>query len=465
MPPLHIKPDGTAYKVFIFGDLLIVSGFGRIINEISRHIAGRGWQVVGASLQYGGYPFGNIGFPVVPLGGKDPNAMWGTLAQVIQAENPDIVVVCQDFPYAVTAYQGLRIDWSTKKFVTVTPIDGVPIADDWLDLVDQVDATMVISRFGVEAMAKEGKQVDLLHPGVDLNEFYPADDAQEVADIRAKAGIPPGAFVIGSFMMNQGRKMVSKTIEVFGQFAHNKPDAYLYLDMEATSPAGWDIKKTVKQLKFPAELARRVILREDVVKPEVGLVGLRERYLLCDITCQMAHREGFGLPNLESMACKIPPTVIDWCSGSEIAGANKGILVRRITYDELGTWGGARDAFPDVPDWLMKWNHLYKNRDHIQIMAINGYEWAKQQTWEIAGNQFESVLRRIVTEQRKERKANDSRAVNHPTPGLADTADSRGNPAPILPVADMLGNSPGLHSDNGQSDGADRDAKPSSEQR
>lgn len=245
MPPIHIKPNGQPYKVFFFGDLMIQSGFGRIANEITRFVAARGWNITGASLQYGGYPFGGIGFPVIPLGGRDPGTMWQTLSQAIKAEAPDIVVVCQDFPYAVTTYHSLGIDWSITKFVVITPIDGVPINSQWIELVDQADATMVISRFGVEAMAQQGRQVDLLHPGVDLNEFYPADDAQEIADIRTKAGIPVDAFVIGSFMMNQGRKMVSKTVEEFLAFARDKPDAWLYMDMDKGAQGGWEDRKSV----------------------------------------------------------------------------------------------------------------------------------------------------------------------------------------------------------------------------
>lgn len=454
MPPIPLKADGQPVKVFIFGDLMIASGFGRITNECARRLAIRGWNLVGASLQYGGWPFGNIGFPVAPLGGRDINNMWTSLSQIINTENPDVVIVCQDFPYAVTTYQALRIDWSTKKFITVTPIDGVPIAPDWLDLVDQADATMVISRFGVEAMARSGKQVELLHPGVDINEFYPAEDKAEVAALRKRAGIPENAFVTGSFMMNQGRKMVSKTIEVFGEFAHNKPDAYLVMDMESASPAGWDIKKTMQQLGWPDNLRARVICREDLIKPGVEIMELRERYILCDISSQMAHREGFGLPNLESMACKVPPMVLDWCSGSEIAGGGKGILIRRLDYMEMGTWGGARDAFPDVKDWLSKWNHMYYHRDHVQVAAIAGYEWAKAQTWDNAANQLEDVLRRVVTAQKKERKANDGNIIRNPAPGLADTADSRGNPAPQVPTSDLFGGDPNVHKDDNGAGGA-----------
>lgn len=433
--PIQLKPDGQPVKIFWIGDLITPSGFGRIGNEVTRRMVGRGWQMIGASLQWPGYPWNYIlPYPIMPLAGKDQAAMWGSIQGLIMSERPDIVVVAQDFPYAVTTFHNLKIDWSQHKFITLTPIDGTPIHPQWLELVDLVDATMVISRFGVEAMRQSGKQVDLLHPGIDANEFYPAENYDEVRALRARAGIPMDAFVTGSFMMNQGRKAVSKTVEMFVQFAHDKPDAWLFMDMDKGSPAGWDIPATLKQLNASQDIINRVKYREDVMKPEVGIVGLRERYLLCNLTCQIAHREGFGLPNLESMACKVPPMVLDWCSGTELAADGKAIAIKRLPYMEIGTWGGARDAFPDEADWLAKWNHLYHNREHITIPALRGYEWAKRQTWDVATDQFEAVIKRVSEQQKKERAKNDnSGRVTSPTPGLSDTGDVRGNPAPPGP--------------------------------
>lgn len=443
--PIQIKPNGQPVKIVWFGDLGIPSGFGRIANHVTRNLVARNWQLVGASLQWGGYPFyTGVPFPVRPLGGKDPNTMWGELGQFIAAEQPDIVVVCQDFPYAVSTFHNLRLDWSLMKFICVTPIDGTPIHPQWLSLVDLVDATMVISRFGVEAMSLAGKQVDLLHPGVDMNEFYPAEDADEVKALREKIGIPPSAFVTGSFMMNQGRKMVSQTIAQFIEFARDKPDAYLFMDMERQSGGGWDIPALLEQISAPPDIVSRIRYREDAFK--AGMLGLRERYLLCDISCQMAHREGFGLPNLESMACRVPPMVLDWCSGSEIAADGRAALVRRIPYMEHGTWGGARDAFPDMADWLAKWNALYRDKDLRAEMAGKGFKWAKEQTWDRATDQFEETLKRVVEQQRKERAKNEhSGNLPSVTPALSDTGDSRAKAAvPEPPIADAVDNRPGV---------------------
>lgn len=444
MPPIQLKEDGTPVKIFLLGDLVTPSGFGRIINSISHRMTGRGWVFFGASLQWPGYPFAALPFPVMPLAGKEPNALWGSIQGLIQAENPDVVIVAQDFPYSTTTFHSLKIDWSQHKFICITPIDGTPIAQQWLDLVDLVDATMVISKFGVEAMRQEGRQVDLLHPGVDANEFYPAEEG-EVKALRARAGIPETAFVTGSFMMNQGRKAVSKTIEMFGEFAKDKPDAWLLMDMDKGSPAGWDIPATMKQLRFPDDIIKRVIYREDLLKPEIGLVGLRERYLLCDVTSQIAHREGFGLPNLESMACKVPPMVLDWCSGTELASGGKAILVKRLPYMEIGTWGGARDAFPDEKDWMAKWNAVYKDRDLLAEHANKGYRWAKRQTWDKATDAFEEVLKRVVNQQKKERTQNGNQQAASITPGLNDDGNGRGNaPIPPPPTENIIHNHPDI---------------------
>lgn len=443
----QFKPDGTPYKIFILGDFVIPSGFGRICAEVARRLVIRGWQIVAASLPWTGYPdMHGQPYRIIPLGGHDQGTMWGMVANIIAQENPDIIVVCQDFPYAHTVYHALRIDWSVRKLIVVTPIDGTPINSAWIELTKHADATMVISRFGLEAMRLQGAQVDLLHPGVDTNEFFPAV-AGEQAELRARVGIAPDAFVIGSFMMNQGRKAVPDVMEFFYEFARDKPDAVLYMDMDAQSPAGWDLWETCKQIDPTQQIMNRdrVKAKEDAFK--AGMTGLRERYLLCNISAQLAHREGFGLPNLESQACKVPPTVIDWCSGSEIAGNGKGILVRRLTQfgaNPIGTWGGARDAFADGADCLKKWNWLYRHRDHIQMIATKGYDWAVKQTWDVATDQFQSVLTDVLAKD-KERKAND---IGSPTPVIPDArpdvGDGRGNPVPPAPPANPLDSDPML---------------------
>ena len=414
--------NGKPLKVLWFGDLVNPSGFGRIGNEVTTRLVQRKWHVIGASVPWPGYPWSPLPYPVWGMGGID---IWNRVTGMAQAEKPDVIVCCQDFPYAQTLFHGCRIDWSVTKLIIVTPIDGTPIHPDWLEMVDLADATMVISKFGVEAMRLAGKQVSLLHPGVDTNEFYPATDAEEIRTIREKVGIAPDAFVIGMFAMNQGRKAVSATLSVFQEFARDKPEALLWLDMEKASPAGWDIPKLMQQMDMDPT---HVKFKEDAFV--AGVTDLRQRYLLCDAHSVVSHREGFGLPLLESMAMKIPTVALDWCSGSEVVGEGKGMLIRRLDYMEHGTWGGARDAFPDTKDWLGKLNQLYKDEGTRLAIAAKGYEWAIQQTWDTAADQFETVLKNVVSQTIKERASEPQFTI--PAPGLSDDGRAKSDPADII---------------------------------
>jgi hypothetical protein len=406
-------------KILWFGDLVVNTGFGRIGNEVTKRLHLRDWKaMVGASVLWSGYPPSPLPYFVWGLSGVD---IWNRVMQLAVENPPDVLVVCQDFPYSQTLFHGTRLDWSKIKLIIITPIDGTPIHFDWLKMVDLSEATMVISEFGVEETRKEGRRVDLLHPGVNTGEFYPAEPPEKAA-LRAKLNIPDDAFVLGSFMMNQGRKCVPETLELFHNFALDKPAARLLMDMDRGSPAGWDIPTLCRQIDPAGRVLRpdETVLFRDKAQ-QAGLIDLRDRMALCDVSAQLAHREGFGLPNLETQACKVPPMVLDWCSGTEIASEGRGLLVNRLPYMSRGTWGGARDAFPDMQHARTLLERVYDNRDELARIASAGYEWAITHTWDVAADQFETVLKRVVSDQRKEREAHEPvPTVAIPAPGLSD---------------------------------------------
>lgn len=383
-------------KLFMLSDSPIPSGFGRLSNEICLRLAQRGHEVTAASVLWDGvmpinapantpllhpYPFKIYG-----LAGRD---IWSYAANLINLNQPDIVICCQDFPYSQTLYYSCRLDWSRRALVIITPIDGTPIDADWLNLVDEADATMVISRFGVEAMRQAGKHVGLCHPGVNVREFHPAD-ADEKKALRDKAGIAQDAFVLGMAAMNQGRKAIPHTIEGFWQFAKDKPNALLELDMDKVSGAGWNILKLAKEIGIPLE---RILFKEDLVKR--GLTDLRDRFCVMDAHSVLSHREGFGLPLLEGMACRIPTLAMDWCSGTEIVGQGKGYLVKCSPQARYGTWGNARDYDPDLTDFVQHLNNIYEHPAQAQGIADVGYEWAITNTWDKAADAVEKVLMEV----------------------------------------------------------------------
>ena len=272
-----------------FGDLVAQSGFGRIGNEVCTRLVQRGHQVIGLSLYYSGWPPHSLPFYVYPLAGKD---IWNESTAIINSVEADLVICTQDFPYSVSLYRDCPIDWSRKKFMFITPIDGIPIASDWLACARLAQGGMVISEFGVEALRQEGIAIDLLPPGVS-NEFNPPKDDNEKVRLKLAAGFPENAYVVGMFAMNQGRKNIPATVQAFKEFSKDKDNAFLYLDMEQTSIGGWDIpEQLLRPIGVPRE---RVKFRADVA---TSVPSIRERYLLCDVHSVISFREGFGLPIL-----------------------------------------------------------------------------------------------------------------------------------------------------------------------
>lgn len=395
-------------KIVALTDSPQPSGFGRIANNVFERLARRGHQIHVCSLLWDGiftegdwFSVNNHDFPfrISGCGGRD---IFQYTANVVNMAKPDVVLVMQDFPYAYNLYFNTNIDWSNIGLLNITPIDGYPIYDDWLQLTDELDATMVISEFGVEAMRNAGRRVTLCAPGVDAK-FQPASESERKA-IRLRAGIAEDSFVIGMMAMNQGRKDIPHTIEAFLDFAKDKPNARLYLDMDKASPAGWNIPSVMKALGAKQDL---IIYKEDLMKR--GVTELRDRYCMLDAHSVISHREGFGLPLIESQACGIPTIAMDWCAGTEVVGNNQGYLVKRNeSTRKIGTWGNAFDYDPDMKDLTRVFNEIYSNPKQAAAIAENGRKFSIQRTWDKTADAVESVLNEVkaIVDARKRDSSN-----------------------------------------------------------
>ena len=187
-------------KVLLYGDF-IPTGFGRICRAVGMHLNNLKYDMAGACLQWDGIlPLQPTPMPfhVCALNGRDmgqgPAGLANVIANVVNAYRPDVLISVQDFPYH-EALRAAPIDWSVMAHIAITPVDGEPIAEHWIDFVPQLDGFMTISEFGVQAFRKRGVKAELCPPGVDLGEFNRLDDPAR-AVLRDRMGIPRDAFVV-----------------------------------------------------------------------------------------------------------------------------------------------------------------------------------------------------------------------------------------------------------------------------
>lgn len=383
-------------KLLIVGNSAVPDGYGRIADNVAMRLHKRGYQVFAASLAYDGLlPAQYDGVPlpywVASMGGK---GNWPEIvATLMNHVQPDVVWCVQDAPYS-EALRNMPLDWSRFKFIMTCAVDGVPVYEPWIDTARKADAVLSISQFGVNAIRKQGVEAKLLQPGIDPDRFYPLP-AEKRAELRAKLGIAPDAFVVGMAAQNQGRKCVPDTVVGFYKFAQDKPSARLILDMERTSPAGWDIERMI--CKPNGYDMGKIIFRDDCMR--AGVTDLRERYNVMDAHAVLAHREGFGIPLVESQACGVATLAMDYCSGTEICSDDKGVLVKPLPFEQIGTWGGAIDKFPDTDDFARGLQMLYDSPERRKLIADKGMAWSRAHTWDGAADVVMQTVERVLSRQ------------------------------------------------------------------
>jgi len=382
-------------KVLIFGDVAVPTGFGRIGSAVGKSLTAHGYMVVGACIQYDGLLPTPTGAPffVGALGGKDHGL---AVSGMYTAFKPDVVLSLQDFPYHIMLRDATSIDWSVTAHVIVTPVDGTPIAPDWIKRAHEFDGVLTISEFGVQAFKDQGVRASLCPPGVDTAEFHPLHPETR-AELRAKLGLPPTAYVVGMMAMNQGRKDFPSAMQGFWDAFKDIDEAFLYLDCDKISPAGWNLPEWVgSQVGIPAE---RVKFREDAIR--AGVVSLNERYALLDQHMVIAEREGFGLPHIEAQACGVPSAAIRYCSGPEVTQDGSTGLLVNVTGYRIGTWGGARGALCDIGDLATQLRWLYDNQSERAAMSARALAYAQSRTWETACLAVEHEIKAALDKRQK----------------------------------------------------------------
>jgi len=378
-------------NILLISDSGVATGFGRIADNLGIRLFQRGIQIIAASFAYDSLlpavmELQRLPYHVASLQVKRATGQWvEDVVKLVYATKPDVVFVIQDAPYG-EAVRNAAIDWSQHKFVMLTPVDGAPIEPAWVNLMKEADAAFTISQFGVDAFREAGVKVGLVRPAINPNIFYeyPLERKRE---LRRKMLLGEDAFIVGTMAQNQGRKAIPLMMEGFNTFAKDKPNAFYILDMDKTSPVGWHLTHLIEQNQWDRS---KFIFREDCFRQ--GVTDLTDRYNLLDVHTVLAHREGYGLPLVEAMACGVVSIAMDYCSGTEIVGDGRGMLIPAIDRQLYSTWGGAMDAIPDVTAFIDALNLLYENPALRATKAQNGKTWARSQTWDTAADAIYETL-------------------------------------------------------------------------
>lgn len=244
------------------------------------------------------------------------------------------------FPGAHTRWQRLYLDWSTRWSAQVARrviVDSLATRDD------------LVAVYGVDA----GKIVVAYPAGRDLHRLgNPTDDAQ----VLARWGLAPGyVLAVGTL---QPRKNLTLLLDAFaGLVARARLPGSTRLVL-AGRP-GW-LSAPILARANAYDLLGRV-----VITGYVSDVELAALYRGAAVLAFPSLYEGFGLPVLEAMQCRVPVVCANSSSLPEVAG-DAALLV------DPG----------DVVGWQNAIERVYHEPELAREMVTRGQRQAESFTWE-----------------------------------------------------------------------------------
>ena len=212
------------------------------------------------------------------------------------------------------------------------------------------------------------------------NRFFPL-----FLDLRDK-------FIVGCVARNQGRKNLPELMKAFCVFAKDKEDVRLLMHSDPVDPAMVCDLQEIAERYGEGHKVLWTGMRISNPFPTSRMVQL---YNVMDVFALFTTGEGFGVPYIEAMACRVPVIATDCTTTKEIITDNDAGLGVKLMGEEkrpypgekiyngtiVGTWGVER-SFADHYDSVEQLNYAYNNRDKMKVKGKNGrkavmehYDW------------------------------------------------------------------------------------------
>jgi glycosyltransferase involved in cell wall biosynthesis len=326
---------------------------------------------------------------------------------------PDVVVDVRD--YWMTHYQPISPLRSYFHHVLMPTVDSAPQQEEWLDVFLKTDAIFTYSDWGAEVLKNQTNNninyIATATPGVNLDIFYVKDKKK----VRSLLNMQDDAFVIGSVMRNQKRKLIPELMvslkNLLRTLEQQNSSRKVYLYLHTTYPdMGWDIPELLNQYEIsnnvlftyfckhcnnieastfsgPKKVCRKCLNKSSVfpsVSNGVSEEQLSDIYNTFDLYVQYAICEGLGIPQVEAGACGIPIATVNYSAMIDIINKLEAYPIKVKSYfKELET--KAIRAYPDNDDLvsaiILHMNKcesdVIQHRVNIRNLTTEHYSWDK----------------------------------------------------------------------------------------
>lgn len=181
-------------------------------------------------------------------------------------------------------------------------------------LMRRLTSVITISRSSMDDIINfarvDESNISIIHHGVDHKRYFPADQVKSQLKVNKKFGFS-GPYILYISRIEHPGKNHFNLIKAFEMLANELPiDHKLVL-----AGSDWDRAKEIHALAEKSKFSERIVFT-GFAKNE----DLPELVNGCDLFVFPSLYEGFGMPILEAMACKVPVACSNISSMPEVAG-------------------------------------------------------------------------------------------------------------------------------------------------
>jgi glycosyltransferase involved in cell wall biosynthesis len=312
-------------------------------------------------------------------------------------------------------------------FSWMPTVDSAPQQPQWIEMFRDCDSIFTYSDWAIPVLNKQSggaiKPICSAYPGVDLKIYKPMD---KIA-IRKEMGLPEDAYIIGTTMRNQPRKLFAELFKAFriylDKYGHTDIGKNTYLYLHTSYPdVGWDLPDLLNEFgvtnrvyfsyicattkvplcfKFNGPGTHcKITNANSAIIPSVRIGYTEEQlariYNVFDLYIQYANCEGLGMGQPEAAACGVVVASTDYSAMADIVEKTGGIALRpaAIPRDQMMR---ADRAIPDndfTADAIYKFFCLdkkYRERKSKQTrqVAEKYFDWDR--TAKIWSDHFENT--------------------------------------------------------------------------
>jgi glycosyltransferase involved in cell wall biosynthesis len=388
-------------RILYAGDVGVQTGFGRVAEYLIPALAEQ-HEVHALCTNWHGDPNEMQAhckmYPAMAHG-SDP---FGShrIAELVQTIKPDLIWVTNDLWVAISLWEVVKPfkENFPFKFFVYTPIDSYGIFPELNAAVSEWDGLATYTEFGKEELVKMGykKPISIIPHGTDFTKFFPIDPLE----CRKELGVPADTFIVFNGNRNQPRKRIDLTIKGFIEFAKDKPDARLWLNMGAKD-MGWELIPLFKRVARDTgyDPASKLILTSPHFSTHncLPIEKLNKVYNAVDIGLNTCIGEGWGLVNSEHAATGVAQVVPDHTSLKEIFND-----IPRITCNgsETDRNYGLERLLPDPGSLAEILNYYYEDRNALKAAGNWCYEriHEKQFTWPVITKKMLRIVNEVLNQ-------------------------------------------------------------------